>query len=238
MSSIKPATLEDEIKDMLREHSDKNDRLLLLAAWRHFSPAIALRCSQYLACHWRFELSGARVAVVESLLGPHRRSHVFDAGKDSFGGMNVIVSGYSLPEGLAMLVAPGEGSPVAATIAALAKTGKLPSSVAIEGGVVHVALTQADRDFLVAALKGLAEGCCELEYLPRGCTRFEATFDYLVGNAEARATLGFAKTQDGWRLERFVYEPAAASVIGREGAALDLTEMLRKSEPVSTVSGK
>ncbi|CAG0934217.1 hypothetical protein PLCT1_02634 [Planctomycetaceae bacterium] len=238
LATIRPETLEEEVAAMLREHSDKNERALLLAAWRRFSPEVSSRRDNYLASNWCFELGGARVAVVESLLGPHRRSHVLDAGKEMFGGVNVTIEGYALPEGLAMLVMPGESSPVAATIDALAKTGKTPASVEIDGGVVHVGLSQEDREFLKAALKGLAEGCCDVEYLPRGCTRFEATLDYLIGNAEARATLRFARTPDGWRLDRFVYEPAAASVIGRDGAALDLIAMLRKGEPESTVSGK
>lgn len=238
IATIRPETLEEEVEAMLREHSDKDDRSLLLAAWRRFSPQVSMRRSNYLACNWRFELGSARVSIAESLLGPHRRSQVLESGHENFSGANVSVDGYALPEGLAMQVMPGESSPVAATIDALAKTGRTPASIEIEGGFVHLGLSDGDREFLAAALKGLGEGGCEIEYLPRGCTRFEATLDYLVGNAEARATLAFARTPDGWRLERFVYEPAAASVIGRDGAALDMIEMLRKSEPESTVSGK
>jgi hypothetical protein len=238
LTSITPESLEDEVGRMLKEHSDKDDRSLLLAAWRHFSPEVSQRRNSYLACQWRFELGSARVSMVESLLGPHHRSYVLDAGHENFGGASVNMQGYVLPEGLGMLVTPGEVSPVAATIDALVKSGRTPAFVEIEGGVVHVGLSAEDREFLTAALKGMAEGCCEIDALPRGCARLEATFDYLVGNAEARATLAFSRTVDGWRMEKFVYEPAAASVVGREGAALDLIAMLRKGEPESTVSGK
>lgn len=235
---ITPKTLEDEVQRVMQEHSKGGDKPLMLAAWRRFAPMVQQRRKNLLACRWEFELGSARVAVVESLLGPHRRCHLLEVGRENLTGANISLEGYTLPEGIALLVAPGEASPVAATIDALAATGRTPAYVRVEGAIVHVGLSPDDRDFLTAALKGMTEGLCDLEYLPRGCTRLEVTFDYLVGNAEARATLALARTQDGWKLERFVYEPAAAAVVGREGATLDLIEMLRKSEPNTAVSGK
>lgn len=235
---VTPETLEGEVARILAEHTDKDDRAVLLAAWRRFSPLITMRRENYLASHWRFELGSARVAVIESLLGPHRRSHVLDTGGEFLGGATLMVDGYQMPESISALVAPGESSPVSAAIDRLAIGGRPPANVNIEGSKIHVGLSPEDREFLAAALKGLALGCAEVEYLPRGCTRFEVVLDYLVGNAEARATLGFARNPDGWTLDRFVYEPAAAAVVGRGGAALDLIEMLRHSSSATTVSGK
>jgi hypothetical protein len=235
---INPKTLEDEVQRILNDHGKGGDKSLMLAAWRRFAPMVVTRRKNLLACRWEFQLGSAKVAVVESLLGPYRRAHLLETGRESLTGANISLDGYALPEGIAQLVAPGEISPVAPTIDALAATGRTPSFVRIEGATVHLSLSPDDREFLAAALKGMADGLCDLEYLPRGCTRIEATFDYLVGSAEARAAMTLARTQDGWNLERFVYEPAAAAVVGREGAALDLIEMLRKSEPTTAVSGK
>lgn len=238
VGGVSPKSLEDEVQRLLLEHRQSTDPALMLAAWRRFAPLVHMRRENLLACRWDFELGSAKVALVESLLGPHRRTRVGQVGRENLSGSMVSMEGYSLPEGIALLVAPGEASPIAATIDALAATGKPPAFVRVDGATVHVGLTGDDREFLSAALKGMAQGFCDLEYLPRGCTRFEVTFDYLVGTAEARATLVLARTQDGWRIERFVYEPAAAAVVGREGAALDLIEMLRKTEPSTAVSGK
>lgn len=237
-AGVTPATLERKAEALLREHSDAGEAALMLAAWRRFAPRVALRRENYLASCFTFELGSASTALRDSLLGPFDRSRVLSTGREFLGGSNVMVDGYALAQGLAMLVSPGESSPVAATIDALVKTGHLPGFVKLDGALVQVSLSEADRAFLVAALSGLANGCGDVEYLPLGCTRVEVELDYLMGNSEARATLGFGRVETGWRFEKFLYEPAAASVVGRPGATLDLLEMLRHSQAPVALSGK
>ncbi len=235
---ISPADFEAAIAQMLGEHNDGSEKALLLAGWRHFSPEVVQRRDNYLAAAWRLELGGASVGLCESLLGPHRRSQVYETGHARLAGSNGTLEGYAAPDGVLETVAPGPPSPVSAAIDALAKaTGNArPLPLEVDGPAVRIALSDEDRAFLVSALKGLSEGCCDLAWLPRSTERIEVTFDYLVGNAEARATLGFSRTERGWVLNKLIYEPAAAAVVGRQGAALDLIAMLRASEPAGAVA--
>lgn len=224
---ITPADLEGMAAAMLAGHHDRTQAALLLAAWRRFSPEISGRRDGYLASRWSFACGGAELVLNESLLGPHSRSSVGESSRAFLAGPASVVEGYSAPEGILALVAPGAPSPVQSAIDALAAQGNARIPVEIEGAGLRVELSEDDRRFLAAALNGLKGGCCEVAALPLGCTQVEVEFDYLVGNAEARSTLRFTRRESRWVLDKLVYEPAAAAVVGREGATLDLISLLR-----------
>ena len=98
-------------------------------------------------------------------------------------------------------------------------------------------LDEVDSQFLEAALSGLKDGCCDLGEIPMACRRVQVTFDYLVRNAEARATLAFRLRAQGWVLELFEYEPAGAALLGAQGARLDLISLVR-AMPVRAASAR
>ncbi|MCC6574221.1 MAG: hypothetical protein IT462_10560 [Planctomycetes bacterium] len=220
-----------EAARLLETHADMSPRGQLLAGWRHFAPEVRQRAEGYLASSWRFELvsrGSARVSLCDSLLGPFERSRVEDAGDAYLAGPIMLYEGYRCPQGLMELVVEGPASPVAATISALARVGrgeKAELPVLIAEGYVRVDLSKEDRAFLSAALKGLSQGYADVADLPLNCRRFDVTFSYLVDLNEARATLGFKRIADGWSLEKFVYEPAAAQVM-RRNVSIDMMEMV------------
>lgn len=231
---IAPPDLEGMAAAMLSEHHDRTESALLLAAWRRFSPEISGRRDGYLASRWSFSGGGAELVLNESLLGPHRRSSVKECDGAFLAGPTSVAQGYAAPEGVLALVAPSAPSPVQAAIDALAGQAGARIPVEIEGAGLRVELSEEDRAFLAAALKGLKDGCCDVAALPAGCIQLEVEFDYLVGNAEARSTLRFTRRESRWVLDKLIYEPAAAAVVGREGAALDLIALLRDDRSAVT----
>ena len=232
-SMVTPASLEAAVRKILRQHDDSTPRGRLLAAWRHFSPRITDRRANYLASAWTFELettTRAKLGLAESLLGPFARTAVRDPGGSWLDGPPARLEGYYAPAPVMELVAPGRTLPVQSTIDALVSALKRPGAripVAIDGDMTRVTLDEIDARFLEAALTGLKEGCSDLGEIPLACRRVQVTFDYLVENAEARATLGFRLGARGWILELFEYEPAAAALLGAQGARLDLISLVR-----------
>jgi len=226
----RPANLEALVVELLKTHDDSTPVGLLLAAWRRFSPMVSSRQAGYLAAGWQFELDyfpPVRVSLAESLMGPHLRSGVA-SGDYSFPGPMESHDGYSSPLMLIDLLMPGPDCPVSQTVGALARLAagervSLPFTLAPGR---RQAADDSEREFLSAALAGLAQGICELEYLPAATRTFSVTFSYLVDRAEARSTLGFARTGSSWELSLFEYEPASAKLIG-SSARLDLLPVLR-----------
>ncbi len=217
---------------LLKSHADITPAGQLRAAWRRFSPEVRERRPGYLASAWRFELGGpvrAAVSLSDSLLGPFERSSVESAAESNLTGSLASHEGYVAPRELLELVMEGTGSPVSAAITALARAmqghrGELP--VTIDEGYISLDLAPQDREFLASALAGLSEGFADVASLPLRCDAFGVTFSYLVGRNEARAALGFARGPRGWVLRRFIYEPAAAWVMRRGGARLDLLALV------------
>lgn len=223
---VRPESLEDFAELLLRSHDDP-----LLAAWRRFAPATTTRTEGNLATSWRLELDYVQpieVTLSESLLGPHLRCGVVNAGGASFYGPPESYDGYSAPALLLDLLIPGPSSPVAPAIEALAQladgeTSALPFRLA--DGRMEPA-DELDQRFLRAALNGLRQGHAELEYLPAGVLRVAVVFSYLVEQGEARASLSFKRAGASWELELFDYQPAAANLLGGD-ARLDLLPAFR-----------
>jgi hypothetical protein len=219
-------TMEGMVARMLREHGDENPAGVMLAAWRQFSPATVERRPGMLAAAWQFELEypeAPAVAVTESLLGPHLRSRLVQVPDTPFPLMRDRVDGYDSLLVPLDLLSPGPGSPVLATLDALAEGGGV---MLAPGDREH--LSEGDRRFLRSALSGLSNGAAKLSHVPAGTRRLTALFSYLVNNAEARALLQFERNADGtWVLLRLEYQPAAASLTGNPGATVDLMPLLR-----------
>ncbi|MEZ5990971.1 MAG: hypothetical protein R3E76_01275 [Planctomycetota bacterium] len=228
----KPETLELFIDKLLSEHTDASSQGKLLAAWRHFSPAIDTRGDAYLASVWRIELDYIKpitVQLVESLMGPHLRSTVVSADGVSFPGPVDSFENYSASSLLLDLVTPGGSSPVKDAIEAMSSLSdgrptQLPFRVS-DGRREPV--DELDSRFLQAALRGLQGGAADVEALPAAATRLTVTFSYLIDLGEARSTLSFRRVDGKWELELFDYEPAAASLVGGN-ARLDLMPGVRE----------
>ena len=226
----RPATLEDFAARVLEQHSDTDPGARLLSTWRHFAPGMQTRSSGYLASSWTIELDYAvpvTVTLCESLLGPHQRCGVQNAGGVSFPGPRDQLDGYSASALLLDLVMPGPDSPVGKGIGAMANLAdggprQLPFKVA------ERAHEQGDLDerFMQAVLHGLRDGSSELSSLPAATQRVSVTFSYLIDLGEARASLSFKRVGNGWLLDQFEYEPAAASLL-QGTARLDLLPGLR-----------
>lgn len=230
-AGVRPPTLEAMVATMMREHSDVTPELSLLAAWRRFSPNLSGRRENYLSSHWEFRLdyvSPVRIAVNESLLGPHVRSEVIDTGGVSFPGQTETVEGYTAPAVLIDLLMPVGESPVRPAVEALyACAHGAPTDLpcGVSRGPSH-SNGELDGSFLRTALKGLMRGTADLEAVPGAADKLTVTFSYLLDDAEARSTLCFVRDGRRWTLTRFDYEPAAASMINGS-VTLDLMPILR-----------
>jgi hypothetical protein len=230
------ATLEQFCEGLLAGHGATDDTSLLRCAWRRLSPPTLHRGDGYLASAWTIDLdypTPVRVGLSESLLGPHRRSHVPDHVGASFHGPMTSCEGYMCSAPLAELLAPGPSSPVAGVIEALRarvlQGTPLPPEMIADGP----ASSEQDFDFLKAVLRGLAGGSAEVAWLPRGARRVSVLFSYLVDAGEARVAMSLELAPAGWILDRFDYEPVAASLTGNSGARMDLMPMLRALRPAS-----
>lgn len=224
------ATLEDYAASLLASHQEDTPAARLLAGWRHLAPELNRRDTAYLASSWNFHVGmDTRLALHDSLLGPFTRCVVLDAG--SLSGMGPLdgVDAYQMPREVLDLLLPAGSSPVAPLVRALAKGQPLPAGVKIAPGKTERE-DDENRSFLSAALRGLTEGMAEPEYLPGGLSEFSVTFSYLLGTSEARASLAMRREGATWVLERFAYEPAAASMMGQRGAKLDLMPLLRSRQ--------
>lgn len=228
----KPETLELFIKKLLSEHNDASPQGKLLAAWRHFAPAIDTRGEAYLASNWRIELDYIRpitVQMVESLMGPHLRSTVVSADGVSFPGPVDTFEGYSASGLLLDLLTPGGSSPVDEAIEAMTalSDGRAANLPFVVSAGRHESVDELDMRFLQAALRGLQDGAAGIEALPAATTQLTVTFSYLIDLGEARSTLSFRRVRGKWELELFDYEPAAASLVGGN-ARLDLMPSVRE----------
>lgn len=227
-----PATLDDFVTLLLESHHDRDDEALLRSAWRRFSPLTVSRADNYMAGCWNFELDqpgDLQVAVSESLMGPHLRSHVPWPGVGSYRGPLAMHDGYECSEALIALLAPMRNSPVHQTIESL--YAFVHGQMQLPPGMLAPGLREVpdgqDREFLRAVLSGLRRGCAEISWLPAGTRRFSVCFSYLVDVGEARATLGLSLERGQWLLDKFSYQPAGASITGNAGASMDILPLLR-----------
>lgn len=219
--SAHPRELVDYIEEVQRVHAQHTPDTTVLAAWQRFAPLVTDRRENYLASAWAFELDypGMRQLLLrDSLVGPFSRCAMYASGI-SFLGPEDVMDGYMAPRALLDLLQPGPACP-------------LP-------GLVDDWLARCensrdeDGQFLKAALKGMRDGLCSLEHLPAGTVAVQVTFSFLIGTAEARATIRLALGGKGWTPIVIEYEPAAASITGNGGARLDLLDLLKQAGAVS-----
>ena len=168
----------------------------------------------------------SEVTLHDSLLGPFGRCGVGSAGSLSGLGPLGDMDGFQMPVEILDLLTPGAPGPMAELVGNLAQGRGLPALFRLAPGPVEKLDAESTR-FLAAALRGLGEGLCDLQYLPSGVTSLDVTFSYLLDVSEARASIGLRRDAGGWLIERFHYEPAGASLLGQRGARLDLMPLLR-----------
>jgi len=223
-----PANAEDYAQTLLAGLGDDSANGRLLSGWRHLAPEVSRRAPRYIASSWRFTVGlDSQVELRDSLLGPYGRCAVVDAGSLSGLGPLDGLDDFQMPREILDILTPGAPGELASLVAALARGGELPRMFKLAPGRVEK-LDSENAQFLAAALRGLNEGICDLEYLPAGVTSLTATFSYLLDTSEARAAIGLRRDGvSGWMVESFHYEPAGASMLGQRGAKLDLMPLLR-----------
>lgn len=221
------ASMEDYAGLLLATNREDTADGRLLAGWRHLAPEVSRRGPGYLSSCWQVGLGlDSEVALRDSLLGPFGRCAVVDAGSLSGAGPLSGVDAYQMPQEILELLLPAGSSPVASLIESLAQGRTLPRHIELAAGPAEPQ-DHENGGFLAAALRGLSEGMCDLDYLPAGLTTLSVTWSYLLEASEARATLALRRTGPGWMVQAFSYEPAGASLMGQRGAKLDLMPLLR-----------
>lgn len=216
-----PREFVDYLAEVRNVHLQFTPDTTILAAWQRFAPLVTDRRDQYIASCWAFELDypGMRHLLLrDSLLGPFARCAMY-ASDVSFLGPEDVMDGYTGPRALLELLQPGPTCPLPGLVDDwLARCGNP---------------TDEDGKFLKAALTGMRDGLCSLEQLPAGTVTLQVTYSFLIGAAEARATVRLSRSGNAWVPVVIEYEPAAASITGNGGARLDLLDLLKQAGAVS-----
>ncbi|MBE7491314.1 MAG: hypothetical protein HS108_06100 [Planctomycetes bacterium] len=221
------ASAEEHAGRMLATLREDTPAARVLSGWRRLAPEVQRRQNRYLASCWRFVVGlDTEIELRDSLLGPFERCAVTDAGSVSGMGPLDGLDDFQMPHEILDMLAPGTPGRFVDLATAMAGGG-LPRGFRLAAGPVESRDREGDL-FLGVALRGLAEGVCDLEYLPSGALTVQVTFSYLLDTAEARASIGLRRLgHNEWQIESFHYEPAAASLMGQRGARLDLMPLLR-----------